>query len=154
MNLILTRYSSQNNDTLGLLHLVTEKGREFLGYTIEDEKRTVKVFGETRIPDGTYKIKLRTTGGFHSKYSQKFKDMHKGMLHLQDVPNFTYVLVHIGNSSEDSAGCILVGDSAHQNITKPGFIGDSTAAYKRIYPLIAEELSKGNPVEITILTLF
>ena len=89
MRLELHRYSSEKDSTLGLLFLVNDETnkKDFLCFTLEDEKREVKVYGETRIPEGTYKIKYRKEGGYHNKYSKRFKDMHRGMLHITDVPN-------------------------------------------------------------------
>lgn len=148
MELEVLRYSSQNESTLGALFNISN-GREFLCYTLEDEYRTKKQYGETRIPSGRYKITLRTEGGFHEKYSSRFKEIHKGMLWVRDVPNFEYVLIHIGNKDDDTAGCLLVGDSSIQNITEEGFVGNSTAAYLRVYPKIAEALSRGEEIYIT-----
>jgi hypothetical protein len=71
------------------------------------------------------------------------------MLWVRDVPNFEYILIHIGNTDQNSSGCLLVGDSQTQNITKNGFIGASTDAYKRIYPKIADVLVSGGKVDIT-----
>lgn len=135
MLLEVVRFSSQEDSTLGALFDVS-RGRKFLCYTLEDEYREEKVHSETRIPAGTYDIKLRTEGGFHTRYLQKFPDIHKGMLHVQDVPGFEYILIHAGNDDDDTAGCLLVGDTSQQNITKDGFIGSSVDAYKRIYPKI------------------
>ena len=42
------------------------------------KKENEKVYGETRIPAGTYKLKLRTEGGYHQKYSKRFPDIHRG----------------------------------------------------------------------------
>ena len=92
-NLEVLRYSSATDSTLGLLFENGAHGREFLAYTLEDEFREEKVSAETRIPEGTYDVKLRTVGGFHSRYLDKFgADFHKGMLHVQDVPGFEYIL--------------------------------------------------------------
>lgn len=150
MNLRLIRYSTGIESTLGLLFDVTY-GIQFLCFTIEDQYQTEKVYGETRIPAGTYDIELKTWGGFHDRYSSKFPFMHKGMLHLQDVPNFTNILLHIGNKDDDTAGCILVGNSADENITDEGYIGQSTSAYKRIYPDIAAARERGERVLIEII---
>lgn len=147
MMLEVLRFSSQKESTLGLFFDVTD-GRKFLCYTLEDEFRTVKKYGETRISAGEYPISLRTDGGVHERYKQKFPDMHLGMLWVRNVPNFEYVLVHIGNKDEDTAGCTLVGDTSMQNITDEGMIGSSTSAYKRIYPPIAKALSEGKTVHI------
>jgi len=135
MKLEVLRFSSQNKSTLGMLFDITD-GREFLCFTLEDEHRDVKVMNETRIPSGTYKLKLRTEGGFNDRYSKKYGSMHKGMIHVQDVPGFEYILFHTGNTDENTGGCLLLGDTSQQNITKSGFIGSSVDAYKRVYPLI------------------
>ena len=150
MKLEVLRFSSQKDSTNGVLFNVTE-GREFLCYTLEDEYRNEKIKGETRIPAGTYKITLRTVGGFHGRYEKKYGEMHKGMLWVRDVPNFEYILIHTGNTDEHTAGCLLVGDTQNQNITKSksGFIGSSVDAYKRIYPPIASALERGDDVEIS-----
>ena len=50
-----------------MLFEINRGKRTFLAYTLEDEQRDVKVYGETRIPAGTYKLKLRTVGGFHTR---------------------------------------------------------------------------------------
>ena len=150
MKLEVLRFSSQSDSTLGLLFDVTD-GRKFLCFTIEDEARETKVKGETRIPQGTYKLKLRKEGGYHNRYVKKYGSMHKGMLHVQDVPGFEYILIHTGNTDEHTSGCLLVGDTQQQNVTKSksGFIGASVDAYKRIYPPIAEAILRGDEVEIS-----
>jgi|TARA_Y100000310_G_scaffold68472_1_gene63856 hypothetical protein len=150
-SLEVLRYSTSDDSTLGILSEVGGNGREFLAYTIEDEFREEKVSGKTRIPEGTYEIKLRTTGGFNNRYTAKFGDWHKGMLHVQDVPGFEYILIHTGNTDEDTMGCLLVADTSQQNITKEGFIGASTDAYKRIYPDLAQYILDGNKLTITYI---
>ena len=151
-NLEVLRYSSGADSTLGLLFINDANGREFLSYTLEDEFREEKVSAETRIPEGTYDIKLRTEGGFHNRYSTKFGvPWHKGMLHVQDVPGFEYILIHTGNTDEHTMGCLLVADSSTQNITKDGFVGASVSAYKRIYPSLAQWLVDGNKLSITYI---
>ena len=148
MKLEVLRFSSQDDSTMGALFDVTD-GRKFLAYTIEDEHRDVKVAGETRVPAGTYNITLRTVGGFHSRYEAKYGSMHKGMLWVRDVPNFEYILIHTGNTDEHTDGCLLVGNTSQENITRSGFIGESVGAYKRIYPAIAKVLVDGGEVSIT-----
>lgn len=76
--------------------------------------------------------------------------MHKGMLWVREVPNFEYILIHTGNTDEHTAGCLLVGDTQKINFGESdGFVGSSTAAYKRIYPPIAKALEDGEEVTIT-----
>ena len=156
MELEVIRFSSGTDSTNGILLEVDKQTceRKFLAYTLEDEQRDKKIYGETRIPEGTYKLDLRKTGGYHRKYSKRFKNIHIGMLHVLDVPGFDYILIHCGNTDEHTAGCLLVGDSQENNqITKDGFIGKSTQAYKRIYPKIAEAIKCGEEVTIKYKTV-
>ena len=150
MRLEVLRFSSGEDSTSGLLFDVTNRDiKSFLAYTLEDEYRYNKVLGETRIPDGIYEIGFRKEGGFHSKYQKRFADIHKGMLQINNVPGFDYVLIHCGNTDEHTAGCLLVGDTQVNNLVqKDGFIGQSTQAYKRIYPCIAKALEQKESVTI------
>jgi len=119
-------------------------------FTLEDEVRLdKKVMSETAIPWGEYEIKLRTEGGFHSKYTARYGDMHKGMLWLQDVPNFKWILIHVGNTDESTAGCLLLGETQQDlDKGKDGFIGGSGDAYKKMYPKVAEAILSGEKVTI------
>jgi hypothetical protein len=163
MELEVIRFSSGTDSTNGILFEIIQQGNEidgswrqkkFLAYTLEDEQRDKKILGETRIPEGTYKMGLRKTGGYHARYSKRFPHIHIGMLHVLDVPGFEYILIHCGNTDEHTAGCLLVGDSQENNqITKDGFIGKSTQAYKRIYSRIAEAIDCGEEVKITYKTI-
>ena len=148
MKLEVIRISSGSDSTNGVL--LDKTNNKFLAYTLEDEQRDTKVYGETRIPEGTYKLGLRKTGGYHAKYSKRFSDIHIGMLHVLNVPNFEYILIHCGNTDEHTAGCLLVGDSQENNqIQKDGFIGKSTQAYKRVYQYIMEAIECDDSVTIT-----
>lgn len=154
MKLKVIRFSSQQDSTSGILMEDTDMGLKFLCYTLEDERRALKVKGETRVPAGIYNITLRTEGGFNNKYSKRFSGIHKGMLWVRDVPNFEYILIHCGNTDEHTSGCLLVGDSQENNIIiKDGFIGKSTNAYKRVYPPIAKALENGEDVTIEYIDL-
>ena len=150
MNLEVVRFSSESDSTSGLLFDITGGKRKFLAYTLEDEYREEKVMHETRIPAGTYEVTLRTVGGFHTKYTHKYGEMHKGMLWVRNVPGFEYILIHTGNTDEHTSGCLLLGDTQTNNQTKKGgFTGSSVQAYKRVYPPIAEILDNGGKVNIT-----
>ncbi|WP_066627513.1 DUF5675 family protein [Labilibacter marinus] len=147
MELTVVRYSSGKECTLGLLLI----NGTFAAYTLEDEGRDTKVYDETRIPAGRYQIKLRKEGRVHESYEKRFPEIHKGTLHLQNVPNFKWILIHIGNDDDDTAGCLLVGDKSVSNIKDEGRIESSTIAYKRIYPIIANTIDLDEEVWITYL---
>ncbi len=142
------RISSDKDSTSGLLFEIEGNKRTFLAYTLEDEQRDVKVWGETRIPAGTYKLGLRTEGGFHNRYKTKYT-FHKGMIHVLDVPGFEYILWHTGNTDENTAGCLLLGNTQTNNrIAKDGFVGNSVDAYKFVYPRVAAAIEAGLDVEV------
>ena len=148
MELKVYRYSSQSQTTLGALHI----NGEFECYTLEDQHQDIKVKGETRIPAGTYNIGLRTVGGFDARYKAKFS-FHKGMLQVLNVPGFEYILIHIGNDEDDTAGCLLVGNTANNNRLNKGFIGDSTNTYKSLYTKVLKAIESGLDVTIQYIDL-
>ena len=133
MVILVDRFTSDDDSTISRVMV----DGNFVCFGLEDEYREEKVPEETRIPAGTYKVTLRTVGSHHTKYSSRFSDIHKGMLHIRNVPNFKWILIHCGNTDEDTAGCLLVGSQA---ITEPGDmkIISSTAAYRRFYPMVAD----------------
>ena len=150
MKLTVVRTQFGTDATNGLLFI----DGIFECYTLEDQYQAVKVMHETCIPEGTYDIKFRKTGGFHAKYSERYKNAHYGMLHIQDVPNFTYILIHTGNTDEHTSGCLIVGETQQDlEISKDGFIGSSTVAYKKMYSKVANQLLQGKDVTIEYTTI-
>ena len=120
-------------------------------YTLEDQVRDgEKIKSETAIPLGEHEIKFRTVGGYDAKYQKKYgTTWHKGMLELQDVPNFMYILIHTGNTDEHTAGCLLVGETQQDlDKGKDGFVGGSGDAYKKMYPKVRDALLSGEKVTI------
>lgn len=142
------RYSVNRESTLGLMFI----NSLFHCYTLEDEKREVKVAGETRIPSGRYEVIYRVsedstkTIGYRNKYY-----WFKYHLMLKDVPNFTYVYLHVGNTDDDTDGCILVGNNANNNNLIDGNIGDSGKAFEKFYKAVSRALDSGEKVFITVV---
>ena len=150
MKLTVVRHQFGTDATNGMLFI----NGIFECYTLEDQYQAVKVMHETCIPEGTYDINFRKTGGFHAKYSERYKNAHYGMLHIQDVPNFTYILIHTGNTDEHTSGCLIVGETQQDlDSSKDGFIGSSTVAYKKMYAKVAGQLLQGKPVSIEYTTI-
>lgn len=75
---------------------------DFLCDTLEDKHRPdgIKIYGETCIPEGTYRVILN--------YSNRFK---KIMPLLLNVHSFEGIRIHSGNTDKDTSGCILVGEN-------------------------------------------
>ncbi len=158
MKLILERIASDEESTLGKLYLedVFGGGRAFLCYVCEDEFRKQKVPGETRIPatgpGKPYRLGLKPIGSsrFDAPYQAKFgRAFHKGMIQLLDVPGFTEILIHIGNTQGDTAGCLLLGTGWARDGGGHYMVTNSTAAYRRVYPMIGEAI----PCEIVTLSI-
>ena len=149
IDIVHRRLFSNKRETIGLWYLKAGNAEEYLCYILEDEFRTQKLKKETRIPAGRYQFILRTVGSHHERYSKKFPNMHVGMLHLINVPNFSYILFHIGNDEDDTEGCLLSG-SYPVEVKGRWTVAQSTRAYKKVYPMIANHLASGTEVWLTI----
>jgi hypothetical protein len=139
MKLDVIRFTSDEDTTLSQIYVDSK----FICFGLEDEYRETKVSSETRIPAGEYKIEVRNYGGFNSRYQRKFGKLHQGMLEIKDIPDFTDVLIHIGNTDDNTAGCLLVGYGA---ISRQGnmSIQYSTDAYKDLYEQVIMAAYAGN----------
>lgn len=128
MNIRVDRYLSTSEATLSRIFV----DGVFQCYGLEDEFRAVKEKGETRIPAGTYKITLKTWGGFHERYKKdrRFRDIHIGMLWVRDVPDFEHILIHVGNTEKDTEGCLLVGLERDETRMT---VSSSSDAYRALY---------------------
>jgi hypothetical protein len=148
MLLKVQRVIHDNESTLGKLYV----DGKFICHTLEDEPRTEKVKGETRIPAGKYRVTLRTEGGFHQRYVARFgAAFHKGMLWVRDVPGFEWILIHLGNTEQDTDGCILVGMTVRPNGRGGGEIAGSEIAYRALYPVVRDALLRKEPVDIEVV---
>lgn len=138
MQLILRREVKSDLRTLGTLYV---DGRAF--YTCEDTERgegnpdTVsewKVPGKSAIPLGAYEVQ--------NTYSNRFK---KILPQLMNVPGFTGVRIHSGNTEADTEGCILVG------ITRSAEgVQNSRYAMSLLQPIIQAALDRDEPVKLEI----
>lgn len=144
MEIEIFREPSTDKVTFGTLYV---NGKKFTR-TLEDVVRDKKVYGHTAIPLGKYIIKLRIEGQKHQNYLRKFgKEFHRGMLWLQNVPNFTFIYIHTGSTEADTLGCILVGDTI---LRQRQMIVDSRLGYKKLYKVIIEAMDRGEEVTVEI----
>ena len=140
IELALTRRPSLKKTTLGSLSI---DGR-FFCFTCEDEVREIKGKpvecwkepGETAIPEGRYKVTLVDSGRFG-----------RNTFSLEDVPGFSEIRIHSGNTAADTEGCILVGVSIDPGA---GTIGQSRVALAKLKEILVPEILKGTPVFITV----
>lgn len=148
MRLLLKRIFTCDTYTIGKLYI---DGQYFCD-TLEDVDRGLdwnmsldeikhkKVYGKTAIPRGKYVIDMDTI-------SPRFKDRSwakqwNGKLpRLKSVPGYEGVLIHVGNTQEDTSGCILVGENKIK-----GQVINSTTIFNKLMEL----LTKGRDITITI----
>lgn len=98
---------------------------------LEEIKRR-KVYGETAIPTGTYTVKMT--------WSPKYKRM---MPEVLNVPGFSGIRIHSGNTEKDSLGCILLGRN-----TKVGMVTESRKTCKEFERLLE---AAGGECKLTIV---
>lgn len=135
MTLTLLRRTKTEHYTEGELF----NGEKKLCDTLEDRARTIKsktdkIIGYTAIPSGTYNIKWT--------YSPKFR---RCTPELEQVPWFTSIRIHAGNTADDSSGCILTGikDGA-------GRLKMSKVTTEKLYTLISSAILRNEYVKIIV----
>lgn len=110
----------------------------------ETEIKSKKIYGNTAIPSGQYSINMNTV-------SPSFKDRswakpYGGKLpRLQNVKGYEGVLIHVGNTSKDTLGCILVGTKSSNSS-----ISNSTVAFNKLMTELLKAKTKGESIIITI----
>lgn len=140
MKLLLKRIAKKDKYTIGNLYV----DGKFFCNTLEDKDRGLnsqmslkeiknkKVYGETAIPIGTYKIDM-------DEESPSFKNRtwakpYNGKIpRLSDVPGYSGVLIHPGNDQSDTLGCILVGRN-----TQVGKVLDSQNTFHSLMKMLAK----------------
>lgn len=137
MELKLNRIFLGSSATIGELYI----DKKYIADTLEDRVRPEgeKVYGKTAIPEGTYEMVL--------SYSPRFK---KILPEILNVPNFTGIRIHCGNSSADSSGCILVGTWDGE---KEDWVGNSRIAFDELMALLEEATNNKEKVTITVKSL-
>lgn len=132
------RVANTKESTLGILFHNTKP----IGFVVEDEPRTIKVVGETRIPSGKYKLIIQKTETSKTiEYRSKYK-WFKNHIELENVPNFTSIYVHVGNTEKDTMGCQVIGLDA--SIALGDFVNMRSALlFEEWYTDVYKALSNG-----------
>ena len=148
MEILVKRIAKKSKYTIGKMYI----DGQYICDTLEDADRGLnqnmsleeiknkKVYGETAVPTGTYKVDMNTV-------SPKFKSRtwakpYGGKLpRLVLVPGYDGVLIHPGNKAEDTLGCILVGENK-----AVGQVLNSQVTFKKVMSI----LTKGTNITITI----
>jgi hypothetical protein len=129
------REPSINDTTLGSLFI----DDHWQCHTLEDviRPRGEKVRNKTAIPPGRYKLIL--------SMSNRFK---KIMPEVINVPMFTGIRIHSGNTAKDTAGCLLVGQTRSVETRS---IGRSRFAYTALMIKLTAAVKAGNTIYITFV---
>lgn len=128
MIITLRRIAMKDTYTIGKLYIdgvyfcdtVEDKDRGLDDSMEESTIKSRKVYGETAIPLGTYKIEIT--------YSPKFK---KNLPLLYNVKGFEGIRIHSGNTAKDSLGCIIVGKNK-----KVGMVLDSRSTMTKLMKIL------------------
>lgn len=137
MEILLNREQFGDKSTIGTLTI----DGNYECVTLEDTDRhleddpSAKIQNETAIPRGTYNVVKHMSPHFN-----RFVPM------LENVPNYTTVYIHWGNSDVDTDGCILVGTT----VTNIDFISQSVLAFNNLYEKIENAWNSGEDVTITV----
>ena len=137
MELLLVREIFTSQYTHGRLFV----DNVFECYTLEDtdryleDERNKKVYGQTAVPIGDYKVIINKSARFGAM-----------MPLLRDVPQFTGVRIHSGNTVEDTEGCILVGQTRGNST-----ILSSRNAFSRLFTKMVEAQRRGEDLSIKIM---
>ena len=128
--------------TKGILFIDNNKFCETLEDTNRDLNRNskfdngeIKVYGETCIPYGTYKVRV--------SYSPKFK---RELPEILNVNNFSGVRIHKGNKISDTLGCILCGEKVNN-----GYLSNSTPYEIKLVELFKQAKSRNEESFIEII---
>lgn len=150
MDFILQRYSNVSANGGSTQGIFTEKTLQdpFVCHSLEDEKRDIKVSGETRIPVGFYELKIWNDGQHPNQWvldhRVKYGDWFKFPIEVTKVPGFTGVLIHTGIDQSHTEGCILLDDTMGNNTVDTANQGArSLQAVKRFYEKVYPALELG-----------
>ena len=148
LNIRIDRIAKKSTYTIGKLYLNgvyfcdtledTDRGL-YQGMPLEEIKK-IKVYGATAIPKGKYRVVMNVVSPKFSKRATY--QFCKGKLpRLLNVDGYEGVLIHIGNTAKDTAGCILVGQNK-----VVGQVINSTVTFKKLY----SEMLKYQTILLTI----
>lgn len=133
MDITVTSIWKTNKFTLSELEI----DGKYHSDALEDRMRPdgQKVMHETAIPRGTYNVVL--------SYSPRFKRI---LPEIQNVPGFTGIRIHKGNSSKDTSGCLLVG---YWDGITADWIANSTKAFDSLFAMMQEAVDRKEKITIT-----
>jgi len=148
MIITLNRISDNKDSTIGYLQV----DGHFFCFTLEDQFNKTKIRGETRIPEGTYKLSIRKEDSpLTLQHRKNYGAWFKYHIEISGVENFKWIYIHSGNDDDHTDGCLLLGDTLFNHLVTPKSpLGQSVQALKRFYDLVYPIIDKGQEVLIDI----
>lgn len=144
MEIRVKRIALREGYTIGRMYI----DDELVCDTLEDPVRESKIKHKTAIPAGRYELAMNVTSPKYSNYAKyKWAEKWRGKLpRLLDVPNYEGILIHVGNSSADTSGCVLVGENR-----SIGRLMNSTKTFNRLMEkYLVPARDRGEGIWITI----
>jgi hypothetical protein len=124
-------------DGVQVCHTLEDEVREQLGQPVADWK----IKGATAIPSTQF---VRTSYEVTLEQSARFGP---DTLSVNNVPGFSFIRMHAGNTEQDTEGCPLLG----MQINSLGIVGGtSRPAVALVKGRVAEAINKGEKVWLTI----
>ncbi len=132
-------------------------GGKWICNTLEDTDRGLKqtdtlasiksrkVYGETAIPSGTYKVRMDVISPKYKSVSWYDKLCGGKMPRLENIPGYDGILIHPGTTALDTLGCILVGENKAK-----GKLLNSRATFQKLYAMMKAAADKGEAITIEV----
>lgn len=133
MNMQVQRMREGKNSLLSRVYIDDRFFCYGLEYIVPRSGRNMR---RPAIPQGVYRLGLRRYGATHARYSRRFPDIHKGVLHLLDVPDQKYAYIQVGKFFCETEGGLLVGKGFQMDDFGDYRLKKSAKAYKELYPYI------------------
>lgn len=147
MEILVKRIAKRATYTIGRMYFDGKYVCDTLEPTWRDLSVEKKVVGKTAIPEGTYKIDMNTISSrFGSSAFYKTYANGGRLPRLVKVPQFSGILIHTGNFSGNTQGCILVGCN-----TEIGWLSRSKEMFKKMYPMMLSAHKRGEEIIIKIV---
>ena len=142
MEIVVKRKWTKYNYTIGQMYV----NGSLYCHTLEDTDRgllqsmelsvikSIKVYGETAIPKGRYRVGVT----YWSKHKVNVPILY-------NVPGYTDILIHNGATRRDTLGCILVGEN-----NQPGRLTNGKKYMVELTKMVNGCRQRGEEVWITI----
>lgn len=152
LEILVERFAPRETYTIGHISIdghyvsdcIEDRDRGLTSAMPVETIKKLKVYGETAIPKGRYRVLLTKSEKFSGR---EWAKRHGGLIPiLEGVKGFAGVRIHPANTAEELLGCIAPGEN-----TAIGRVNNSVAAYGRIMAQLLPAWNSNTPIYITII---